>query len=83
MIRPEIIKAKGFWKSVTRVSLTFVFVMLVFRIGIVYQFDFSKFAQTELSRDKIFMFFVSNILVWIIVGFLLTYFKFKKKIKEK
>lgn len=83
MIDPKIIKMKGFWKSVFQISVVFIIVMLIFRIGLVYELDFSRFVETDLSPDRIFMFVVSNVLVWIVVGFVLAYFNFKKKTKEK
>ncbi len=81
MINPKIIKMKGFWKSVFQTSGAFIVVMLLFRIGLVYQLDFSTFVKTEIS-GRLFMFLISNVLIWILMAFLLTYFNFKKRYKE-
>ena len=82
MISTKIIKAKGFWKSVFAYSFIFIVVTTLIRIAIRYKFDFEKFVSAELSEDKIFMFFVSNVLLWIVLGFVLTYFKYKKQMEN-
>ncbi len=83
MISTKIIKAKGFWKSVFIYSLIFIVVTNAIRIAIRYKFDWSEFVSAELSEDKIFMFFVSNILLWFVLGFVLTYFNYKKTMENK
>lgn len=82
MINPKIIKMKGFWKSVFQTSVAFILVMLLFRIGLVYQLDFSSFVKNEIL-DRVFMFLVANVFIWVIMAFLLTYFNFRKRYREK
>ncbi|HET8838172.1 MAG TPA: hypothetical protein VFM82_04175 [Flavobacteriaceae bacterium] len=82
MISPKIIKAKGFWRSVIVYSLFFIVITNLVRWALIYKFDFEKFVSIELSEEHIFMFFVSNILLWIVLGFVLTYFNFKRNIRE-
>lgn len=82
MISKDIIKAKGFWKSVFLFSLVCIVVTNAIRIFATYGFDFSTFVAKELSADKLFLFFVSNILLWIVVGFVWTYFVFKRTLKK-
>lgn len=83
MISTKIIKAKGFWKTVLVYSLIFILVTNAIRIIMRYGFDFSMFVSAELSEDKIFMFFVSNVLIWFVLGFVLTYFNFKRAMEKK
>lgn len=82
MISPKIIKAKGFWRSVVVYSLFFIVITNLVRWALVYKFNFEKFVSTELSEEHIFMFFVSNILLWIVLGFVRTYFNFKRNLRE-
>lgn len=82
MISKDIINAKGFWKSVFVFSLICILVTNAIRIMAVYGFDFKSFVTAELSEDKVFMFFVSNILLWILVGFAWAYVVFKNKLKK-
>ena len=82
MISPKIIKAKGFWKSTLIFWLVFTVITNLIRIGILYKFDFSKFASVELSEDKIFTFIVSNLLLYFVLSFVLTYFNFKKNMEK-
>ena len=82
MISPKIIKAKGFWKSTLIFWLVFTVITNLIRIGILYKFDFLEFASEELSEDRIFIFFVSNVLLWFVLSFVLTYFNFKKNMEK-
>lgn len=81
MISTKIIKAKGFWKTVVVFTTIFIVVMNLIRIGMVYGFDFSAFYEQVIS-GKLFMFFVSNVLIWFVLGFVLTYFNFKKAMEK-
>lgn len=78
MISTKIIKTKGFWKTVFLYWAIFVFVANVVRILASYGLDFSAFVSKELSQGKIFMFVVSNVLLWFVLGFVLAYFNFKR-----
>lgn len=82
MISNKIIKTKGFWKTVFLYWLIFVVVTNIVRILASYRLDFSAFIEAELSGDKIFMFFVSNVLLWFVLGFVLAYYNFKKALKK-
>lgn len=82
MISSKIIKAKGFWKTVFLYWFIFIIITNVVRILAVYGLDFSAFIEAELSSDKIFMFFFSNVLLWFVLGFVLAYYNFKKKMNQ-
>lgn len=81
MISSKIIKAKGFWKTVVVFTTIFILVMNLVRVGMAYGFDFSKFYENEIA-GKLFMFLVSNVLIWFVLGFVLTYFNFKRAMEK-
>lgn len=78
----KIIHTKGFGKSVLYLSIAFIVVYNLVDIGIKFNFDISLYFQERFASDNLMRFFVANIGSGFVYGFIISYFKFRGKVKN-
>lgn len=79
----KIISAKGFWQDVVKLAFLFMLIYNTVDIWFNYSFDFAQFAENKFQSDKILRFFVANILSGFVYGFIISFFKFRNRIKNE
>ncbi len=79
----KIISAKGFWVDVVKLAAVFILIYNVVDIWLNYSFDMALYAETKFQTDKLLRFFVANILSGFVYGFVVSFFKFRKRIKNE
>jgi len=79
----KIISAKGFWVDVVKLAAVFILIYNVVDIWLNYGFDMALYAETKFQTDKLLRFFVANILSGFVYGFVVSFFKFRKRIKNE
>lgn len=77
----RVISHKGFWKSVTFLSIMFIIIYNLVDWGLAFDFDFKAFIENRFHIDKLLKFIFANILSGFVYGFIISFFKFRKKIK--
>lgn len=78
----KIVNTPGFWKSVFYLALAFIVIYNLVDIGMGYSFDLSLYAEKRFQRSNLLRFFVANIGSGFVYGFIVTFFKFRSKIKQ-
>ena len=78
----NIISAKGFWVDVVKLAAIFILIYNVVDIWLNYSFDLALYAETKFQTDKLLRFFVANILSGFVYGFVVSFFKFRKRFKN-
>lgn len=78
----KIISAKGFWVDVVKLAAVFIVIYNVVDLWLNYSFDMALYAETKFKPDKLLRFFVANILSGFVYGFVVSFFKFRKRIKD-
>lgn len=78
----SVISAKGFWKSVVILAIGFIFIYNVVDVWFGYDFDWSLYLENRFAKDNLLRFFVANILSGFVYGFVVTFLKFRGKIKK-
>ena len=79
----KIISAKGFWVDVVKLAAVFILIYNVVDLWLNYSFDLALYAETKFKTDKLLRFFVANILSGFVYGFVVSFFKFRKRIKNE
>lgn len=78
----KILHTKGFLKSVLYLAIAFIAVYNLVDIGIKFNFDVSLYIQERFASDNLLRFFVANIGSGFVYGFIISYFKFRGKVKK-
>lgn len=78
----KVISTPGFWKSVSYLALAFIVIYNLVDIGMGYNFDFNLYAENRFQTDNLPRFFIANIGSGFVYGFIVTFFKFRSKIKQ-
>ena len=78
----KIIHARGFGKSVLYLSLAFIVVYNLVDIGLKFDFDISLYIKDRFASDNLLRFFIANIGSGFVYGFIISYFKFRGKLKK-
>lgn len=77
-----ILHTQGFLKSVLYLAIAFIIVYNLVDIGIKFNFDISLYIQERFASDNLLRFFVANIGSGFVYGFIISYFKFRNKVKN-
>lgn len=83
MMFTKIISAKGFWQDVVKLAFLFMLIYNTVDIWLNYSFDFALFAENKFQSDTILRFFVANILSGFVYGFVISFFKYRNRIKNQ
>lgn len=77
----KIVNYPGFWKSVA--GLAFVFILVYNAVDVFLKFDanFLAYVEFRFGSENIGRLIITNLLGGFIYGFIVTYFKFKHKVK--
>ncbi len=78
----KIISTPGFWKSVFGLAIVFVIIYNIVDLGIGFSFDIGAYAADRFASSNLLRFFTANIGSGIVYGFVVTFFKFRSKIKQ-
>lgn len=78
----KVISAIGFWRSVITLAIGFIVIYNLIDIWFGYDFDLSLFVEKRFSKDNLLRFFVANIMSGFVYGFVVTFLKFRGKIKK-
>ena len=79
----QVITTKGFWKSVVFLGLLFALVYDIIDLWFSFGFDISTYTKVYFSdSSRIIRFLIANIIGGFIYGFIITFFKFRTRIKE-
>lgn len=78
----KVIHTSGFFKSVASLAIAFIVIYNLVDLGIGYNFDLSLFIEKRFASDNLLRFFVANIGSGFVYGFIVTFFKFRSKIKQ-
>ncbi len=79
----QVINTEGFWKSVIFLGILFAFVYDIIDLWFSFGFDISNYLEVYFSSlSRLVRFLIANIMGGFIYGFIITFFKFRTKIKE-
>lgn len=78
----KVIHSKGFKQSVLYLSIAFIIIYNIADIAIKFDFDVSLYFQERFAKGNLLRFFVANIGSGIAYGLIISYFKFRSKIKK-
>lgn len=78
----RVISTKGFWRSVIVLAAGFIFIYNIVDVWFAYDFDWELYVENRLSKDNLLRFFVANIMSGFVYGFVVTFLKFRGKIKK-
>jgi NhaP-type Na+/H+ or K+/H+ antiporter len=78
----KVISAIGFWRSVITLAIGFIVIYNLIDMWFGYDFDLSLFIEKRFSKDNLLRFFVANIMSGFVYGFVVTFLKFRGKIKK-
>ncbi|MGX1024226.1 hypothetical protein [Psychroflexus sp. MBR-150] len=78
----KVICHKGFWKSVIFLSIMFILIYNLVDWGMVFNFNLQDFVEERLKSDNLLKFIFANILSGFVYGFIISYFKFRSKLKK-
>ncbi|PKG41168.1 hypothetical protein [Psychroflexus sp. MES1-P1E] len=78
----KVISAIGFWRSVITLAIGFIVIYNLIDMWFGYDFDLSLFVEKRFSKDNLLRFFVANIMSGFVYGFVVTFLKFRGKIKK-
>lgn len=80
----KIVNTPGFWKSVLFLGVLFALVYDIIILWFDFSFDITKYISVYFADlQSISRFLVANIIGGFIYGFIITFGKFRAKIKEK
>ena len=79
----KVICGDGFWVDVLKLAGIFILIYNSVDIWLNYSFDLSLYADAKFQSDKLLRFFVANILSGFVYGFIVSFFKFRNRIKKK
>ena len=79
----KVICADGFWVDVLKLAAIFIFIYNVVDIWLNYSFDMALYAEAKFQSGKLLRFFVANILSGFVYGFIVSFFKFRNRIKKE
>ncbi|NBC58243.1 MAG: hypothetical protein GVY05_08180 [Bacteroidetes bacterium] len=78
----KVISHKGFWRSVTFLSVMLIIVYNLVDWGMAFNFDVSDFLNERFKSEKLLQFIFANILSGFVYGFIISFFKFRNKLKK-
>lgn len=78
----KIIHTQGFLKSVLYLAIAFIIVYNLVDIGFKFNFDVALYIEERFAKDNLLRFFVANIGSGFVYGFIISYFKFRGKVKN-
>jgi len=78
----KVISYPGFWRSVTFLSVMFIVIYNVADVFMSFDGSFSLFFSERFAADKLLRFFSANIASGFVYGFIVSFFKFRGKIKQ-
>lgn len=78
----KVISHKGFWRSVTFLSVMFILVYNLVDWGLAFDFSIQDFFQERFNSDKLLQFIFANILSGFVYGFIISFFKFRSRLKK-
>ncbi|QTY28097.1 hypothetical protein [Flavobacterium sp. CS20] len=78
----KVICHKGFWKSVIFLSIMFILIYNLVDWGMVFNFNLQDFVEERLKSDNLLKFIFANILSGFVYGFIISFFKFRSKLKK-
>lgn len=79
----KVICHSGFWKSVVFLSIMFIIIYNIADLGMAFDFSFNAFIEERLASGKILKFISANIASGLVYGFIISFFKFRSKIKNQ
>lgn len=79
----KILYAKGFIKSVSYLAIAFILIYNIVDIIVKFEFDFLLYVNQRFAKDNLIRFFLANVGSGFVYGFIVSYFKFKKKLKKE
>lgn len=77
----KVISHKGFWRSVTFLSAMFIIIYNFADLWMVFEFDTTAYIEERFAVDNILRFSFANIFSGFVYGFIVSFFKFRGKIK--
>lgn len=78
----KVISHKGFWRSVTFLSVMFIIVYNLVDWGMAFDFNIQAFFEERFNTDKLLQFIFANILSGFVYGFIISFFKFRNRLKK-
>lgn len=79
----KVICHKGFWPSVVFLSIMFIIIYNIADWGMVFDFDFQAYVDERFTSEHLLRFLFANVLSGLVYGFIISFFKFRSKIKKK
>ena len=79
----KVISHKGFWRSVTFLSAMFILIYNLADLWMVFDFETSAYIEERFAAEKLLKFIFANIFSGFVYGFIVTFFKFRSKIKKQ
>lgn len=79
----KVISYKGFWPSVVFLSVMFIIIYNLADWGMVFEFDFQNYIDERFASENLLRFLFANVLSGLVYGFIISFFKFRTKIKKQ
>ena len=79
----KVISYKGFWKSVTFLSAMFIIIYNIADVFMVFEGSFSAYFSERFASENLLRFFSANIASGFVYGFIVSFFKFRGKVKKE
>jgi len=79
----KIISYPGFWKSVVFLAVMFIIIYNIADVFMAYGGSFSEYINGRFAAENLLRFFSANIASGFVYGFIISFFKFRSKLKQK
>lgn len=79
----KVISHPGFWKSVVFLASMFILIYNIADVFMAFDGSFSAYINERFAVEHLLRFFTANIASGFVYGFIISFFKFKSKIKQE
>lgn len=78
----RVISYPGFWKSVVFLAVMFVIIYNLADVFMVFGGSFGDYISERFAAENLLQFFSANIASGFVYGFIISFFKFRSKLKQ-
>jgi len=78
----KVISYPGFWKSVVFLAVIFMIIYNLVDVFMVFEGSFSEYINERFAVENLLRFFSANIASGFVYGFIISFFKFRSKLKQ-
>ena len=78
----KVISYPGFWKSVIFLAVMFMIIYNIADVFMSFGGSFSEYINERFALENLLQFFSANIASGFVYGFIISFFKFRAKLKQ-